>query len=65
MEHVRDRTNLDFIDHSQIDHILKKQSKLSLKGIVDWCSTFLVYKFDKGKTVFDKPICLGFTVLEL
>ena len=27
--------------------------------------TFSVYKFDKEKTVFDKPIYLGFTVLEL
>ena len=52
MENVRDRTNLEFIDHSQIDQIIKRQSKLSFKGIVDLC-------------VFDKPIYLGFTVLEL
>ena len=39
---------------------------LSFKGIVDWYSVFSVYKFDKEKTVFDKPIYLvGFTVLEL
>ena len=29
MENVRDRTNLEFIDHSQIDQISKRQSKLS------------------------------------
>ena len=57
MENVRDLecrnvTNLEFIDHSQIDQIIKRQSKLSFKGIVDLC-------------VFDKPIYLGFTVLEL
>ena len=65
MENVRDRVNLEFIDHSQIQQIIKRQSKLSFKGIVDWNSVFSVYKFDKEKTVFDKPIYLGFRVLEL
>ena len=65
MENVRDRVNLEFIDHSQVQQIIKRQSKLSFKGIVYWYSVFSVYKFDKEKTVFDKPVYLGFTVLEL
>ena len=56
MENVRDRTNLEFIDHSQIDQIIKRQSKLSFKSNEDHYSKFSVYKFDKEKTVFDKPI---------
>ena len=65
MENVRDRTNLDFIDHSKIEQIINRQSKLSFKGIVDHYHSFSVYKYDKEKTLFDKPIYLGFTVLEL
>ena len=65
MENERDRTNLEFINHSEINQIIKRQSKLSFKGIVNHRSEFSVYKYDKEKTVFDKPICLGFSVLEL
>ena len=64
MEKVRDRVNLEFLDHFQIQQIIKRQSKLSFKSTVDWYIVFSVYKFDKEKTVFDKPIYLGFTVLE-
>ena len=65
MENVRDRTNLEFIPHTNIDQIIKRQSKLSFKGIVNHYSEFSVYKFDKEKVIFDKPIYLGFSVLEL
>ena len=65
MGNVRDRVNLEFIDHSQIQQIIKRQSKLSFKSFVDWYSVFSVYKFDEEKTVLDQPIYLGFTVLDL
>ena len=65
MENVRDRTNLEFIPHTNIDQIIKRQSKLSFKRITNHYSEFSVYKFDKEKVIFDKPIYLGFSVLEL
>ena len=65
MGNVRDRTNLEIIDHSQMDQITKRQSKLSFKGSVDRYSKFNLYKLDKEKTVFDEPICFGLSVSEL
>ena len=65
MENIRERVNLEIIPHTNIDQILKRQSKLSFKGIVNHYSEFSVCKNDKEKTVFDKPIYLGFSVLEL
>ena len=65
MEIVRERVNLEIIPHTNIDQIIKRQSKLSFKGINMHYSTFSLYKFDKEKTVFDKPIHFGFSVLEL
>ena len=65
MENVRETVNLEFIDHSQIQQIIKRQSKLRFKGIMDHYSKFSVYQFAKEKVIFDKPIYLGFSVLEL
>ena len=65
MEIVRERVNIQILPHTNIDQIIKRQSKLNFKGIVNHYSDFSVYKYDKEKTVFDKPIYLGFSVLEL
>ena len=52
MENVRDRINLEFISHTQIQQIEKRQSKLSFKGIENHYSTFSIYIFEKETTVF-------------
>ena len=65
MENARKRVNLEIIPHTNIDQIIKRQSKLSFKGTSVHYNDFSLYKNDKEKTVFDKPIYLGFSVLEL
>ena len=63
MESVRKNKYRDYLSYEF--EIIKRQSKLSFKGIVDWYSSFGVNKVDEEKTLFNKPIYLGFTVLEL
>ena len=65
MENVKERTNIENITHTNIDQKIKRQSKLRFRGIIIHYNDFTLYKFDKEKTVFDKPIYLGFSVLEL
>ena len=65
MENVRERVSLEIIPHINIDQIIKRQSKLSFKGISIPFNDFSLYRFIKEKTVFDKRIYLGFSVLEL
>ena len=64
MENIRDRVNLEFISQGQIQKIIYRQFKLSFKGIVDRYKNFSVYKYDKERIIFDKPIYLGFCILE-
>ena len=65
MENGRERTIIEIIPHTENDQILKRQSKLGFKRISQPHNDFSLNKYDKEKTVFDKPIYLGFSVLEL
>ena len=65
MENVRQRINIDIISNYDFKKIIHRQSKLSFKGIIQYYNQFGVYKFEKNIVVFDKPIYLGFCVLEL
>ena len=65
MENVKERTNIEIIPHTNIDQIIKRQSKLRFKRISIHYNDFTLYKYDKEKTVFDKPINSGLSVLEL
>ena len=62
---TKERVILEIIPHANIDQIIKRQSTLGFKGICIHYIDFSLYKYDKEKTVFNKPIYLGFSVLEL
>ena len=59
MENVRERTKLEDIDHSKIDQIIKRQSKLSFEGIVNYYSEFSVYEYDQKKQSLIKQYFWG------
>ena len=65
IENVRERTIIEIIAHTEIDQIINRQSELSFEGMSQHYNDLSLYKYDKEKIKFDKPIYLGFSVLEL
>ena len=49
MENESKRVNLEIIPYTETDQIIKRQSKLSFKGISRHYSDFSLYKYDKEK----------------
>ena len=65
MENVRNRLKIKFIKKDDYREIIKQQSKLTFNGIhksYDNCDS---YTFKQNEVLMDKPIYLGFSVLEL
>ena len=65
MENVRNRLKIKFIKKDDYSEIIKQQSKLTFNGIhksYDNCDS---YTHKQNEVLMDKPIYLGFTVLEL
>ena len=65
MENVRNRLKIKFIKKDNYREIIKQQSKLTFNGIhksYEFCDS---YTFKQNEVLMDKPIYLGFTVLEL
>ena len=65
MENVRNRCKIEFIKKDEYNKILKQQRKLTFNGIhksFGNCDSYLVKEHE---ILMDKPIYLGFAILEL
>ena len=65
MENVRNRSKIKFIKKEDDREIIKQQSKLTFNGIHKSYDNCDRYTFKQNDVLMDKPIYLGFTVLEL
>ena len=65
MENVRHRTKVEFIRIDDTDKTIKQQSKLTFIVIHKYCEKYDNYTFKQNEVLMEKPIYLGFSVLEL
>ena len=65
MENVRNRLKIKFIEKDDYREIIKHQSKLTFKGIHKSYENCDSYTHKQNEVLMDKPIYLGFSVLEL
>ena len=65
MENVRIRIKLEFIGKDDTNNFKKQQSKLTFNGIHQSYENYDSYTFKQNEVLMNKPIYLGFSVLEL
>ena len=65
MENVRNRLKIKFIKKDDYREIIKQQSRLTFNGIHKAYENCDSYTFKQNEVLMDKPIYLGFSVLEL
>ena len=65
MENVRNRIKAEFIRKDDTDKIIEQQSKLTFNGIHKPYENYDSHTVKQNEVLMDKPIYLGFSVLEL
>ena len=62
---LRNRIKVEFLKKDDNDKIVKQQSKLTFNGIHKSYENYDSYTFKQNEILLDKPLYLGFSVLEL
>ena len=62
---VRNRREIEFVRTDDTNKIIKQQPKLPFNGMHKSCENYDSYTFKQNEVFMDKPIYLGFSVLEL
>ena len=65
MENVRNHLKIKFVKKDDYREIIKQQSKVTFNGIDKSYENCDSYTFKQNEVLMDKPIYLGFTILEL
>ena len=65
MENVRNRLKIKIFKKDDYREIIKQQSKLTFNGIHKSYENYYSYTVRENEVLMDKPIYLGFAVLEL
>ena len=65
MENVRNRLKIKFVKKDDYVEIIKQQSELTFNGIYKSYGNCYGYTVTQNEVLMDKPIFLGFSVLEL
>ena len=65
MENVGNRYKIKFIKKDDTDEVIKQQSKLTFNGFHISYEIYDSYTFKLNEILMDKPIYLGFSVIEI